>query len=168
MERPEDPKSATHERRQSTRHPLQSRVRLTFDSGTFEGRAENVSHTDVLFFTEDRPPVTVEIEGETPPLRALMAWAKVTEVKSGLNRDMRPLDEAEAVIGDEEADSDDQEQTEKDDHGLGDRISSLVQNQVPQDPESRPEQGQGGLQLLGTLFSPVSRLPAREPGPASF
>lgn len=38
----------------------------------------------------------VEIEGETPPLRALMAWAKVTEVKSGLNRDFRPLDEAEA------------------------------------------------------------------------
>ncbi len=38
----------------------------------------------------------VEIEGETPPLRALMAWAKVTEIKSGLNRDLRPLDEAEA------------------------------------------------------------------------
>ena len=64
MERPEDPKSATHERRQSTRHPLQSKVRLTFDCVTFEGRAENVSHTDVLFSTEDGPPVTVEIEGD--------------------------------------------------------------------------------------------------------
>ena len=38
----------------------------------------------------------VEIEGETPPLRALRAWAKVTEVRSGLNRDLQPLDEAEA------------------------------------------------------------------------
>jgi serine/threonine protein kinase/tetratricopeptide (TPR) repeat protein len=38
----------------------------------------------------------VAIEGETPPLLALMAWAKVTQVKAGINRDLRPLDEAEA------------------------------------------------------------------------
>jgi serine/threonine protein kinase/Flp pilus assembly protein TadD len=37
----------------------------------------------------------VEIEGETPPLLALMAWAKVTQVKAGINLDLRPLDEAE-------------------------------------------------------------------------
>ena len=37
----------------------------------------------------------VAIEGETPPLLALLAWAKVTQVKAGINRDMRPLDEAE-------------------------------------------------------------------------
>ena len=29
----------------------------------------------------------VEIEGETPPLRALKAWAKVNQVRTGLNRD---------------------------------------------------------------------------------
>jgi len=38
----------------------------------------------------------VEIEGETPPLLALMAWAKVTQVRVGINRGPRPLDEAEA------------------------------------------------------------------------
>jgi len=38
----------------------------------------------------------VEIEGETPPLRALMAWEKVSQVRAGINRDMRPLAEAEA------------------------------------------------------------------------
>ncbi len=37
----------------------------------------------------------VAIEGETPPLLALLAWAKVTQVKAGINRDLRPLDEAE-------------------------------------------------------------------------
>lgn len=36
----------------------------------------------------------VEIGGETPPLKALAAWAKVSEVRSGLNRDMTPIDEA--------------------------------------------------------------------------
>jgi serine/threonine protein kinase/Flp pilus assembly protein TadD len=38
----------------------------------------------------------IEIEGETPPLVALVGWAKVAQVKSGLNRDAQPLDEAEA------------------------------------------------------------------------
>ncbi len=37
----------------------------------------------------------VAIEGETPPLLALMVWAKVTAVKAGINRDLRPLDEGE-------------------------------------------------------------------------
>jgi tetratricopeptide (TPR) repeat protein len=37
----------------------------------------------------------VAIEGETPPLLALMVWAKVTQVKVGINRDLRPLDEGE-------------------------------------------------------------------------
>ena len=37
----------------------------------------------------------VAIEGETTPLKALMAWAKVSQVKAGINRDLRPLDEAE-------------------------------------------------------------------------
>jgi serine/threonine protein kinase/Flp pilus assembly protein TadD len=37
----------------------------------------------------------IEIEGETPPLRALRAWAKVSQVRAGLNRDRQPLDEAE-------------------------------------------------------------------------
>ncbi len=38
----------------------------------------------------------IAIEGETPPLLALLAWARVTKVKAGINRDLRPLDEAEA------------------------------------------------------------------------
>jgi adenylate cyclase len=36
----------------------------------------------------------IAIEGETPPLLALTAWARVNEVRTGMNRDMRPLDEA--------------------------------------------------------------------------
>ena len=39
----------------------------------------------------------IEIEGETPPLQALVAWAKVSLVRSGHAPDGRPLDEAEAV-----------------------------------------------------------------------
>lgn len=38
----------------------------------------------------------MEIEGETAPLRALAAWRKVTEVRSGTNRDPRLLEEAES------------------------------------------------------------------------
>ena len=37
----------------------------------------------------------IAIEGETPPLLALMVWAKVTQVKVGINRDLSPLDEGE-------------------------------------------------------------------------
>lgn len=39
----------------------------------------------------------VAIEGETPPLRALKAWAQVNQVRTGMNRDMRPLEEAEVA-----------------------------------------------------------------------
>ena len=40
----------------------------------------------------------IEIEGETPPLQALVAWAKVSEVRSGLAADSgRTLAEAETV-----------------------------------------------------------------------
>ena len=38
----------------------------------------------------------IEIEGETTPLLALSAWAKLGQVKAGLNRDAEPIDEAEA------------------------------------------------------------------------
>ena len=37
----------------------------------------------------------VAIEGETTPLKALKAWTKVSQVKAGINRDLRLLDEAE-------------------------------------------------------------------------
>ena len=39
----------------------------------------------------------IEIEGETPPLKALMARAKVIQVHSGTGGDTSPLDEAEAA-----------------------------------------------------------------------
>lgn len=39
----------------------------------------------------------IELEGETPPLLALKAWAMVSSVKAGLSRDLRPLDGAEAL-----------------------------------------------------------------------
>ncbi len=38
----------------------------------------------------------VAVEGATPPLQALMAWTKVTQVRLGIHRDLAPLDEAEA------------------------------------------------------------------------
>ncbi len=37
----------------------------------------------------------IAIEGETPPLLALAAWARVMVVKTGINRDLQPLEEAE-------------------------------------------------------------------------
>ena len=42
----------------------------------------------------------IAIEGETPPLRALMAWIKVTQVRSGIAADLTVLDEADAVARD--------------------------------------------------------------------
>ncbi|MCI0436587.1 MAG: protein kinase [Gemmatimonadetes bacterium] len=38
----------------------------------------------------------IEIEGEAPPLRALRAYMWITQVRAGLNADLRPLAEAEA------------------------------------------------------------------------
>ena len=38
----------------------------------------------------------VEIEGETPPLLALMAWSKVSQVRIGIHRGLETLDQAEA------------------------------------------------------------------------
>ena len=37
----------------------------------------------------------VSIEGETPPLLALMAWTSVTQVRLGIHRGVAPLEEAE-------------------------------------------------------------------------
>ncbi len=42
----------------------------------------------------------VAIEGETPPLLALMAWAKVTQVRLGIHRGLAPLEEAETQARD--------------------------------------------------------------------
>jgi serine/threonine protein kinase/Flp pilus assembly protein TadD len=36
----------------------------------------------------------VRMEGETPPLKALLAWAKVQNVRAGASHDLRPLDDA--------------------------------------------------------------------------
>jgi TolB-like protein/Flp pilus assembly protein TadD len=36
-----------------------------------------------------------QIEGETPALRALQAWARVMQIRAGVSRDLAPLDEAE-------------------------------------------------------------------------
>jgi serine/threonine protein kinase len=37
----------------------------------------------------------IRIEGETPPLLAMLAWAKVSLVRAGMSRDRSPLEEAE-------------------------------------------------------------------------
>ena len=42
----------------------------------------------------------VAIEGRTPPLQALEAWALVNMVRTGLNPDLRPLDDAEQIAKD--------------------------------------------------------------------
>ena len=39
----------------------------------------------------------MEIEGETPPLQALLAWSQVSLVRAGLAADRSPLDDAEKV-----------------------------------------------------------------------
>jgi non-specific serine/threonine protein kinase len=39
----------------------------------------------------------VEIEGETPPLKALRAWTRISLARTGLRLDERPLDEAERL-----------------------------------------------------------------------
>ena len=59
-----DHRSDTQERRQSTRHPLRNRIRLTIDGGTLQGRTRNASHRGVLLVVEDDLGVTVEIEGD--------------------------------------------------------------------------------------------------------
>jgi hypothetical protein len=64
MQAPDDTSALTRERRQSTRLPLDNPVRLHIDCDAFEGHAENISHTDLLFYTRGDLPVTVEIEGD--------------------------------------------------------------------------------------------------------
>jgi pentatricopeptide repeat protein len=42
----------------------------------------------------------IAIEGKTPPLRALEAWALINEVRTGMRRHLAPLDEAERIARD--------------------------------------------------------------------
>jgi serine/threonine protein kinase/thioredoxin-like negative regulator of GroEL len=62
---------------------LQARVELRRMSGNAADRATALVRE------------AVRIEGETPPLTALLAWAKVMEVRAGASRDHTPLDSAE-------------------------------------------------------------------------
>ncbi len=62
MKPSDDTQSMTGERRTGIRVSMQSKVRLTVENPEFEGRAENVSQTGVLFFSDQDLAVTVEIE----------------------------------------------------------------------------------------------------------
>lgn len=77
------PRSSTEERRQSQRQSMQSRVRLTLDATHLEGRAENVSHTDVYFFSTGGLPVTVEIEEDGVVKRARGELVRLQRLANG-------------------------------------------------------------------------------------
>jgi len=52
----------TGERRRARRLTNRGRVKLTIDTKELEGRADNVSQSGVLFFSEGELRVTVEVE----------------------------------------------------------------------------------------------------------
>jgi len=62
MKRIDDQSIETGERRRTRRTPTRGRVKLTIDTHELEGRADNVSQTGVLFFSEGDLRVTVEID----------------------------------------------------------------------------------------------------------
>jgi hypothetical protein len=62
MKRIDDQSIETGERRRLRRIPSRGRVKLTIDPHELEGRADNVSQTGVLFFSEGDLRVTVEID----------------------------------------------------------------------------------------------------------
>jgi serine/threonine protein kinase len=64
---------------------LQARQELRRYGGSAIDRAEALVHR------------AMEIEGETPPLQAQLAWAQVSRVRSGLAPDRSPLDAATVV-----------------------------------------------------------------------
>jgi len=57
----------TAERRLSQRNSSDSKVRVTFEAQEFEGLANNLSKTGVLFFTDEpvRVKIAIEQNGET-------------------------------------------------------------------------------------------------------
>ena len=58
----DDVHSTTADRRRNRRQVTQGTVRLTVETPELVGRADNVSQTGVLFFSEGPMRVTVEIE----------------------------------------------------------------------------------------------------------
>lgn len=65
-----DPSPAGEERRRNKRLPAHCDVRLTLNGAALRGRAENISRDDVLFFTRDDVPVTIEVEEDGVVKRA--------------------------------------------------------------------------------------------------
>jgi len=58
----EDSASTTGERRSDHRYPIENHVRMLIDRVELDGHAGNISRGGVLFMTDDRLPVSVEIE----------------------------------------------------------------------------------------------------------
>ena len=61
--------SATGERRDGTRVNAENRVRVFMDGLELEGRSENISHSGVLFYTDEPVKVTVELEEDGVMMR---------------------------------------------------------------------------------------------------
>lgn len=65
MKRIDDNSTQTGERRRNRRQPVRGEVRLKVETKELQGRAENVSPTGVLFFSQGDLRVSVEIvEGD--------------------------------------------------------------------------------------------------------
>jgi len=65
MKRLDDNSTQTGERRRNRRQPVRGQVKLKVQTKELEGRADNVSPTGVLFFSQGDLRVTVEItEGD--------------------------------------------------------------------------------------------------------
>ncbi len=74
------------ERRVADRQESKGTVRISVEAGEFEGRIDNISRTGVLFFSDERPRVTVEItEGGKSSTRQgqLVRVQPMTRSKSG-------------------------------------------------------------------------------------
>lgn len=78
-----EPQSSTEERRQSVRQSMHSRVRVTLEATHLDGRAENVSHTDVYFFSKGGLPVTVEIEEDGVVKRTRGELVRLQRLENG-------------------------------------------------------------------------------------
>jgi hypothetical protein len=78
MKRIDENSTDTGERRRTRRLAARGHVKLTVETRELEGRADNISQTGVLFFSEGDLRVSVEIEdkGETRTLRGRLVRAQ--------------------------------------------------------------------------------------------
>jgi hypothetical protein len=61
------PSTEVSERRRETRQPLESKVRMWFDSEAIPGISDNISRVGLMLFTDEPLRVTVEVDVDGEP-----------------------------------------------------------------------------------------------------